>query len=340
MPFPRRCLRQCVLLALAVLPRAAARARLQPPPGRVVHCGGQETNDFEHYSNYLGGRGPAIKMFYAGLGGLNGTAPGAVAQWFVDVLAGLESDAGADGAFVVPQIGLQLPLNGEERRVADGEYDNAIAALVRGLRYMSRPAFLRIGYEFNGQWNNYSSSSYVGAYRRIAAQIRGDPTLNASVALVWDGSCDTKTNPAPFFPGGDVVDWQGINLFSGDSDPSAISPQSCLWYWLSDNTAAGTPLLIGESTPRGRNATDASTWSWFASVSAMLDKFPVVQLFCYIDTDWVTDEGGRWPGWGDARVEVPAAAYVGSRWTQELGKPRWANRANKAEVLALLGLAQ
>ena len=72
----------------------------------------------------------------------------------------------------------------------------------------------------------------------------------------------------------------------------------------------------------------------------MLDKYPIVQLFCYIDTNWITDEGGRWPGWGDARVEVPAAAYVGSRWTQELGKPRWTNRANKAEVLALLGLAQ
>lgn len=333
-------LRCFVLLSLAALPPAAARARLQPPPGRVLHGGGQEAGDFESYSSYLAARGPAIKMSYLGLGGLNSTAPGAVAQWFVDVLAGLESDAGADGAFIVPQIGLQLPLNGEEQRVADGEFDNAIAALVLGLRHLSRPVFLRIGYEFNGQWNGYRPSSYIGAYRRIAAQIRGDVVLNSSAALVWDGSCDTKNNPAPFFPGGDVVDWQGINLFSGDSDPSAIAPQSCLWYWLTDNAAAGTPLLIGESTPRGRNATNATTWSWFAAVSEMLDRFPCVQLFCYIDTDWRTDEGGRWPGWGDSRVEVPAAAYVGSRWTQELGKSRWANRANKSEVLALLGVAQ
>lgn len=264
-------------------------------------------------------------------------SPGTVAPWFVEVFAGLVADAGVDDAFIVPQIGLQLPLKGEERRVADGEFDNAIAALVLGLRHLARPVFLRIGYEFNGPWNAYAPVSYIGAYRRIAAQIRGDQALNLSTALLWDGSCDTDVNPTPFFPGGDVVDWQGVNLFSGKSDPSATAPQSCLWYWLTDSAAAGTPLMIGESTPRGRNATDAATWSWFSAVVTLLDKNPVVQLFCYIDTNWITDEGGRWPGWGDSRIEVPGAAVVGGRWMQELAKPRWANRANQTELLALLG---
>ena len=327
------------VLSLAWCPAASARARLQPPPGRVVHGGGQETGDFEHYSAFLGPRGPAVKMFYIGLGGLNATSPGTVAPWFVAALAGLVADAGSDDALIVPQIGLQLPLNGEERRVADGEYDNAIAALVLGLRHLDRPAWLRIGYEFNGEWNGYAPASYVGAYRRIAALIRRDAVLNNTVALTWDGSCDTKVSPAPFYPGADVVDWQGVNVFSGASDPSAVAPQSCLWWWLTDNTAAGTPLMIGESTPRGRNSTDAATWSWFAAAAAMMDAYPTVQLWNYIDTDWITDEGGRWPGWGDSRVEVPGAAYVGGRWAQELGRPRWANRANRSEILALLGVA-
>ena len=313
-------------------------ARLQPPPGRVVHGGGQETGDFEAYSGFLGSRGPSVKMLYLGLDGLNATAPGVVAPWFVAALAGLVADAGADAALVVPQIGLQLPLNGQEQRVADGEFDNAISALVLGLKSFARPAYLRIGYEFNGGWNGYRAASYVGAYRRIAARIRADAELNPVVALVWDGSCDTKNDPTPYYPGADVVDWQGVNLFSGDSDPSAMAPQDCVWYWLQDNAAAGTPLMIGESTPRGRNATDAASWAWYASVVAMLDAWPGVQLFCYIDTDWITDEGGRWPGWGDSRVEVPGAAVVGGRWAAELGKPRWANRANRSEMLALLGV--
>ena len=105
----------------------------------MVHGGGQETGDFESYSDYLGARGPAVKMLYAGLGGFNDTAPGEVPQWFVSVLAALVADAGEDGALVVPQIGLQLPLNGAEQKVADGDYDNAIAALVAGLRSLGRP---------------------------------------------------------------------------------------------------------------------------------------------------------------------------------------------------------
>jgi len=334
----RRRLLLCFAAALLAR-RASARARLQPPPGRVVHGGGQEPGCFESYSAFLGARAPIVKMFYVGLGGLNSTAPGEVAPWFVDALAGLTADAGADDALVVPQIGLELPLNGQERLVAEGAYDNAIAALMRGLLSLARPAYLRIGYEFNGEWNGYAASSYVGAYRRIAAQIRADAALNPLVALVWDGSCDTTNDPTPFFPGGDVVDWQGVNVFSDHSDPAAINHGECLWYWLSGNTATGTPLMIGESTPRGHNCTDESTWSWFASVIKMLDAYPIVQLFNYIDVDWRTAEGGRWPGWGDARVEVPGAAFVGGRWAAELGEQRWANRANSSEVLALLGVA-
>jgi len=326
-----------LLLVACAPPATGARARLQPPPGRVVHGGGQETGDFEAYSGYLGARGPLVKMLYNSLDGLNGTAPGAVPPWFVDVLAGLVADAGPDGAFIVPQIGLQLPLNGAEARVAAGEYDNAIDALARGLAHLARPVYLRVGYEFNGGWNNYSAASYVGAYRRIAARIRGDAALAGVTALVWDGSCDTSNDPTPYYPGGDVVDWQGVNVFSGGSDPARVAPGDCLWYWLDGNTKSGTPLMVGESTPRGHNVTDDASWAWFAAAAAVMDAYPAVQLWNYINTDWITDEGGRWPGWGDARVQT--AQYVGGRWTAELGKARWANRAGRTDVLALLGVA-
>lgn len=328
------------LLLLLTPSFTSARSRLQPPSGRVIHGGGQELGDFENYSSFLGQQGPLVKMFYLGMGGLNTTTPGTVASWFVEALDGLTIDAGVDDALIIPQIGLQLPLHGEEQKVADGLYDNAIESLILGLRYLSRPSFLRIGYEFNGEWNSYKPTSYIGAYRRIASYIRNDTILNNSVALTWDGSCDTKVDPSPFYPGEDVVDWQGVNIFSANSDPGAIAPQDCLWYWLTDNSKSGTPLMIGESTPRGRNATDASTWSWFANVIAMLDLYPIVQLYNYIDTNWITDEGGRWPGWGDSRIEIPGAEYVGSRWLTEVDKPRWANRANRSEVLELLGVQE
>jgi hypothetical protein len=97
--------------------------------------------------------------------------------------------------------------------------------------------------------------------------------------------------------------------------------------------------MIGESTPRGFYTNISDTWGvWFAPLIGLLNSYPIVQLVSYIDQDWVSAEGGRWPGCGDARVELPAAGVVGSNWRAELAKPRWANRANKTEIRALLGL--
>ena len=36
-------------------------------------------------------------------------------------------------------------------------------------------------------------------------------------------------------------------------------PQSCLWYWFTDAAAAGLPIMVGESTPRGLLTSDAAT---------------------------------------------------------------------------------
>jgi hypothetical protein len=261
-----------------------------------------------------------------------------VAPFFTQLEALLEADAAPDGAFIILQLGLQLPLNGGEALVASGAYDNAIAALRFSLVALARPVYLRVGYEFNGNWNNYSAPSYVGAYRRIAASLHSHPVLNMSVALVWDGSCDTSNDPAPFWPGSDVVDWQGINIFSDGSAPTATAPQSCLWYWLTDSAAAGLPLLIGESTPRGQSTASAGTLAaWHQPFLQLLsaEAHPNLKLFSYIDEDW--DSYARWQGWGDSRIET-ATPQLQAAWRSFLGGSRLVNRLQKAELLAILRL--
>lgn len=327
-----------LLAALCAL-QVSARTRLEPPDGRLLHAGGQEPGCFESYSAFLRARGPAVRMAYAGLDAFNATAPGAVPAWFTALASDLAADAAPDGAFIAVQMGLQLPLHGQEARVAAGQYDSAIEALRAGLVALQRPVFLRIGYEFSGPWNGYAPSSYVGAYRRIAAALRADALLNQTVALVWDGTCDSATDPAPFWPGADVVDWQGINLFSGSSSPASASQRgACPWYWFTDSLRAGLPLMIGESTPRGLNTSDAATLAaWHAPYAALLQGAPNLKLFSYIDQDWEVAEGGRWKGWGEARVEVAAPALQ-AQWRALLARPALVNRAQRSDLLALLGL--
>lgn len=320
---------------------ALALTRLEPRDGAILHGGGEYPGNFETYSAFLGARGPSVKMLYFGdWPALNSTPPGAVNSWFAAAAAALDGDAAPDGAFVVVQLGLQLPLNGGEAAVASGALDAAVRALTAGLRALARPVFLRVGYEFNGPWNGYRAPSYIGAYRRIAAAVRADDVLNATVALVWDGSCDAAVDPTPFWPGADVVDWQGVNIFSGASAPAAPAG-SCLWFWLNTSTFDGIPLMIGEATPRGLNVSDpaAGAWrAWYAPLLALLDAFPRVKLLSYIDMDWEATDNGRWKGWGDSRVEVALASGVAAAWQAELERARWVNRLGRDAMLAALGL--
>jgi hypothetical protein len=332
MPLPRR----AALCALLLAVRGAARRRLEPPAGRVMHAAGQEPGAFESYSRYMGARAPMAKMLYLGLASLNATAPGTLAPFFADVEAALAADEAPDGAFLALQLGLELPLDGAEALVAEGAYDAAIEALRFALVAVARPVFLRVGYEFNGPWNGYKPESYIGAFRRVAAALRADAVLNETVALVWDGSCDTSVDPTPFFPGDDVVDWQGINIFPSKSAPQeGGAAQSCVWYWLTDAPAAGFPLLIGESTPRGHFTSDNATLAeWHAPFLALVAAHRPA-LVSYIDEDW--EAVPRWKGWGDSRIETAAPALQAA-WGAALAEPYWAHRAGKAAVLALLGL--
>lgn len=334
-------------VAAHVLAIACARSRLEPVR-RIVHAGGQENTAFANYSGYLGSAGPSTWMAYCDMDGLNRTQPGTVAAFFVQLNESLSAAAGADDAFIVLQLGLQLPLNGSEARVAAGDYDVAIEALRFSLVWLSRPTILRIGYEFNGPWNAYRPSSYVGAYRRIAAALHGDATLNASVALVWDGSCDTTVDPTPFFPGSDVVDWEGINVFTEGSSPAHTSQGSCLWYWLTDCAKAGLPLMLGEMTPRGMTTSQGSVWdAWFGPLADLLtqwggDAGGPVKLISYIDQDW--DAFARWHGWGDSRVEARGAqsanggSDVGPRWAALVSQPRFIARSNRSTIMEALGV--
>jgi hypothetical protein len=273
-------------------------------------------------------------MFYLGLDSLNSTPRGTLAPWFAAASASLAADAAPDGAFIAMQLGLELPLNGGERRVADGELDNAIEALRFALVSLARPVFLRIGYEFNGPWNNYSAPTYVQAFRRIAAVLHADKLLNSTVALVWDGSCDTKIDPTPFWPGVDVVDWQGVNLFTDGSAPVDV-PGSCVDAWLTDSAAAGLPLMIGESTPRGLFTDRADTLDRWVTPYLNLLTSRRPGLFSYIDENW--EAVPRWKGWGDSRIETATPA-IQSSWGATLARPEFLHRMDKEAFLAVLGI--
>ncbi len=72
------------------------------------------------------------------------------------------------GSVVIPQIN-------------EGQYDKALAQFAAAAPLLGRPFFLRLGYEFNGHWNNYSARDYKRAWQRIESFLAANLTARSDL---------------------------------------------------------------------------------------------------------------------------------------------------------------
>ncbi len=181
-------------------------ARLEPKDGRVLIGAGQCPEGFKDYYDSIGTNKPVVYMTYMKLNAAN------ISERFAKLKEELEK---YPQTFLIPQIGLSMtgsrkPEEHYEHKVAAGEFDAQIDQFCEGLKSLSRPVFLRIGYEFNGHWNGYKPATYKAAFRHVTGTIRKAELEN--VATVWClGSGAKNWDFISFYPGDDVVDWWGKN---------------------------------------------------------------------------------------------------------------------------------
>jgi hypothetical protein len=186
------------------------------------------------------------------------------------------------------------------------------------------PAWVRIGYEFEGSWNGYSPEGYVAAFRYITDRIRAAGL--DQVATVWcsaGGSAGWLDFDAlmRYYPGDDYVDWWGVDTFSEDE---LTHPWLAAFYDLAARHRK--PVMIGEATPRYIGANQGlESWNrWFKPFFEMVRAHPEIKAISYINWDWVywSDAlGFSWHDWEDARLQndpVLRRLYV-----EELSRPVW-----------------
>ena len=294
------------------------------PRGKVVLHGAGQTDDatFKEYSAVMGSERPILYMSYVDL-------KDDLPKYF----RGLKKDVEGYTDFVVPQIGLAL--NGGDAKghyedeVVSGALDSKVKDLCAGIQSLGRPVYLRVGYEFNGEWNGYSAGAYVGAFRRIALMVR---QCSAVTALVWDFAPDAgKLNYMRYYPGDEWVDWWGVNLFSETSfDSSAVKE------FLSEAKARRFPVMIGESAPRRHPVTEGAkvVEGWYKPYFELMRTHPEIKAFSYINWDWRIYK--QWSDWGDSRVQENAAVL--NYWKGELAGGRYLHARGRAETLKLLGV--
>jgi len=237
--------------------------------------------------------------------------------------------------------------------IASGEYDTEIIRLAQFIKSIDKPTYLRIGYEFDGNWNiGYENrANFKNAYKYIVDVIRPiapkcEMVLQACTSPVDDIVENVHENIADWYPGDEYVDWLGLSWFLS-SHPLQIT--------LADEVLElarlhQKPVMVCESAPQGYDllqlqrknintmldgvsGTGATTktatqiWNeWFEPFFNYIHTHnDVIKAVAYINCNW--DSQAKWAPpynegyWGDTRVE--AHAEITNKWLQEISTDFW-----------------
>jgi hypothetical protein len=317
-------------------------AKFEPPLGRVLQGMGQWEEANETFLRAIDDPGlqPAAQLLFLPIGDwprpwdrrVNATREGMAdmkARGYIPHLDISLFGLGADDE----QVGVDSALVGSDR------YDGRVRDLARAVRSIEGPVLLRIGGEFNGDWSPYTAFDYPAAYRKIVEIFRAEGVTNA--AYIWcyhpDGPADfADVDPergARWYPGDDVVDWFGLDVFDADdfSGPrerdGTLLPAGRSEAFLRMALEHGKPVIVAEASPAFVGLTPdpadgESDWNaWFAPFFRFLEANPNIQAFHYISVDWSRVGHYGEMGWKDARIEVNP--LITERFREELRKPRY-----------------
>ena len=164
------------------------------------------------------------------------------------VHAAMRTSAGA-----VPVIEITPTAPGQPalslKAITAGDADGWLTALRDQIRLLHRPVVISFAPEANGHWYAWGGdpAGFVAAWRHVHAIIGGSQWW---VTWMWQVSARNANDPAtddftPYWPGGDVVDWVGLDGYyyqARDTFQSkfgaSLAEVQRIW---------GGPVLIGET---------------------------------------------------------------------------------------------
>ncbi len=322
-------------------------AKFEPPDGQCLVFVGQELEAIggvsapfnDGYMDYF--EKPAGWTMYSGIN------PGDTS--FGHVMQGLDgifqvADWGDGASNISLQLedddfeGMALAIGfwmvNHEEELAAGVHDSLLLVFGEWLNSLgSRPVFLRIGYEFAGEWNGYERESYVKAFRYVRDFLENMFVTN--VAFVWQshGWGEPMELLESWYPGDEYVDWCAFSFFNRWDETNMIefarnhnkpvfiaeaSPTLPTENVKIDNISK--PTMLGDS----RQAQQA--WDiWFRAFFDMIqENEDVVKAFSYINCNWKSHP--MWKGNPvfenvDARLQINP--IIVDKWKSKMKEDRY-----------------
>lgn len=215
-----------------------------------------------------------------------------------------------------------------------GVYDEVIRGFSSWAKTISRPIYLRIGYEFDGAHNELEPSEYVTAYRRFVDITREEGVSN--VAFVWHSYAAPPYKGYPlgsWYPGDEYVDWVAVSLFGHMYGPDPGPYGNAVFDFAK---AHRKPMMVAESSPiYGIVDGDLQSWdTWFVNYFSLAYERNI-KAISFINTDWRQYPPVGLLDWQDARLQNNET--VAKAWFMETAKVRYLKQS--PQLFEQLGFA-
>jgi len=314
-------------------------AKYEPPDGAIYHGSGWDYNGSQIiYENmFPGDKRPLILQVNVSIPGMRGCDVARTVQALTRNIAHPDSQfieysmhwQGRDAAVMLDSV-----------YVFTDQWDHWVDTLEAAFRQVNRPFFFRIGFEFNGSWNPYHPYIYPRAFRKLVLELRQRGIENFATVWCYEPDADATFADSTrqgwrWYPGDDVVDWFGLDLFNHahfdpaepDSLRGQLSRKGKSEAFLRFAETRRKPVYLNElsaidisATPDSSDAdsTDGrNDWElWFEPFFDFIEAHPNIKGWNYINVNWnVIGHYGE-QGWRDARLEINS--YIRHRWVQRL----------------------
>ncbi len=219
-------------------------------------------------------------------------------------------------------VHLSIDFVDHDSLLAVGKLDTLVVEMGNLIRrYNDRPFLIRIGYEFDGSWNNYDSVYFRQSFKRVVDILEREAVKNFATVMASSSFLVDSTLWSNYYPGDEYVDWCGYSYWGGNPLSDTCST---IQFALKHNK----PLFIAEIAPRGHFFDDEDgkeLWeAWFEVFFEHInDNIKHVKAISYINCDW--DNQPMWKGqnWGDTRIE--ADEYILEQWLNKMKDPIFIN---------------
>lgn len=203
-----------------------------------------------------------------------------------------------------------------EAEIAAGKHEHLISELVSFLRkHQDFPFLIRIGYEFDGSWNDYEAEHFKTSWRKIVDALNDAKLSNFATVMASSRHHIARETWERYWPGDEYVDWIGYSYWHNEFGAEVAIELA---------REKGKPIFIAETTPRGfwlsKNSGPLIWGDWFKVLFDHIEAHPdIIKAVSYINANW--DAQDMWTGWGDTRIETNPE--LKKHWLEKMATPHY-----------------